>query len=98
MCHCLHFSSELPRPSVTIVHSERMRYRLLTKLAQSAFSFPLQRHTHPSRTEDTQLSAKTTTPFAGMTMLAEAGKPCIGTPEATMPPPFPATIGLTQLS
>src|SRR6266851_7078972 len=46
---------------------------------------------------DTQPRVKTTMPFAGMTMLAEAGKPCIGASEATMPPPFPATIGLTQL-
>jgi hypothetical protein len=45
-----------------------------------------------------QACAKTTKPFAGMTMLAEAGRPCMGESDATVPPPLPATIGLTQLS
>jgi hypothetical protein len=42
--------------------------------------------------------ANTTKPLAGMTMFAEARKPCSGGPDAKMPPPLPATIGFTQLS
>ena len=45
-----------------------------------------------------QTRAKTTNPFAGMTMFADAPNPCIGGPDATMPPPLPATDGLTQFS
>ena len=40
----------------------------------------------------------TTMPLAGMTMLAELGKPCRAGPFAVMLPPLPAAIGLTQLS
>jgi len=42
--------------------------------------------------------AKTTIPFAGITTFADAAKPCSGPPDAEIPPPFPATTGLTQLS
>jgi len=45
-----------------------------------------------------QLRANTTNPFAGITTLAEARNPCRGGPDAPIPPPLPATIGLTQLS
>lgn len=45
-----------------------------------------------------QLRANTTNPFAGITTLAEAWNPCRGGPDASIPPPLPATIGLTQLS
>jgi hypothetical protein len=42
--------------------------------------------------------AKTTNPFAGMVIAAEKPSPCIGGPDAEMPPPFPAVVGFTQLS
>ena len=42
--------------------------------------------------------AKTTNPFAGMVIAAEKSSPCIGGPEAEMPPPFPTFVGFTQLS
>src|SRR5690349_15926103 len=42
--------------------------------------------------------ANTTTPFAGITIFADAAKPCAGLPLASIAPPFPATIGFTQLS
>ena len=42
--------------------------------------------------------AKTTKPLAGITMVAEQGRPCVGGPSAFTPDPLPATIGLTQLS
>ena len=42
--------------------------------------------------------ANTKSPFAGMTISADVGKPCIGSPPANTPPPLPATIGFTQLS
>lgn len=45
-----------------------------------------------------QSFTKTTTPFAGITIEADAIKPCIGPPLASTPCPFPATQGLTQLS
>jgi hypothetical protein len=47
---------------------------------------------------NTHWRANTTTPFAGITTLAEAGKPCSGPPDAETPPPLPATTGLTKLS
>jgi len=40
--------------------------------------------------------AKTTTLFAGMTMLAEVGWLCSEGPSAVMPPSLPATCGLTS--
>ncbi len=42
--------------------------------------------------------ANTTTPFAGITIGADAINPCKPVPSATTPPPLPATCGLTQWS
>lgn len=42
--------------------------------------------------------AKTKIPFAGITIVADAGRVCIGPPFAQIAPPFPATHGFTQLS
>jgi len=42
--------------------------------------------------------ANTTKPLAGITIALDALKPCSGPPDATIAPPLPATIGLTQLS
>jgi hypothetical protein len=45
-----------------------------------------------------QVRANTTKPLAGITMFADAWKPCSGGPDTLIPPPLPATIGFTQLS
>lgn len=45
-----------------------------------------------------QARAKTTTPLAGMTTEADAGKPWVLSPFAITPAPFPATCGFTQFS
>jgi S-adenosylmethionine:tRNA ribosyltransferase-isomerase len=42
--------------------------------------------------------ANTSSPFAGITIDADAGNPCAGPPSANTCPPLPAAIGLTQLS
>src|ERR1700677_3237266 len=57
----------------------------------------------PGRREQVSLGssyarANTTMPLAGITMLAEATKPCSGGPDAETAPPLPVTIGFTKLS
>ncbi len=42
--------------------------------------------------------AKITKPLAGIVIPADAARPCIGGPKTSIPPPFPARIGFTQLS
>lgn len=42
--------------------------------------------------------AKTTNPLAGMVIAAEVENPCMGGPDATIPPPLPATTGFGKLS
>jgi hypothetical protein len=53
---------------------------------------------HASSSAPSHDLANTTTALAGITTDADVAKPCIGGPDTSMPPPFPATIGFTQLS
>ena len=51
-----------------------------------------------STSDQHQAFAKTTTPFAGITIEADALNPCIGRLLAWTPVPLPATCGFTQWS
>src|SRR5262245_34190717 len=84
----------------------RFRY-LVQRLSTSGSTFSTMRADMPPPPppfdpidgRDQPLSrAKTRTPFAGMVIQAELGRPWRGGPSAEIPPPLPAAIGLNQLS
>ena len=70
----------------------------LTRIWMCSGSIRSHRTKQAGRNQSPASRAKTTTPFAGITIEADVGRPCIGGPEAEIAPRLPATIGLTKLS
>ena len=83
-------------PSINLINggeSPRLRHR---NQRRSGYLTRLLSVSNAQRRRDDHSLTKTRTELAGMTMTADAMNPCFGWPEASMPPPFPATKGFTD--